>query len=64
MSNAYIYCPICSEKLESWSGFWPDKVFRVRRSSVRCQQCEFAGELVVKVGDDKTPKVNIKGLRE
>jgi len=64
MSNDYSYCPICGEKTENWSGFWPDHVFNVRRTSIKCPSCGFSGELVVKTGESEVPKVNIDSLRD
>jgi len=64
MSNGYVYCPICGEKNEKWSGFWPDGVFNVRRSDLKCSECGFYGEILVKTGDTNVPKVDLESLRE
>jgi len=64
MSNNYVYCPMCGDKIDNWSGFWPDRVFQIRRSSVRCGECGFTCEVVVKVSDGNLPTVNLEGLRE
>jgi transcription elongation factor Elf1 len=58
--NNYIYCPMCGEKVESWSGFHPDRVFQIRRSTIRCSDCGFDCEVVVNVGDGSIPKVNFE----
>jgi len=64
MSNDYAYCPICGNKTEDWSGFWPDYVFNVRRTSVDCDSCQFSGEIVVTTGEAQVPRVNVSSLRE
>ena len=58
--NDYAYCPMCGERIESWSGFWPDYAFQVRRASVNCIECGFKADLIVNTGKSNVPKVNFE----